>query len=101
MSVEWRRLWAQGEEVPKEDWLQLRRCANLERRNRLAFPGNVRVTHPARGEIVVPGASPFAAILCAAEAWGCDWMEIREARVEAEDTKKDLPGQGQAEEEHS
>lgn len=90
MSVEWRSLWVQKEEPSPQDKLRQERCVNLARRNRLAFPGKVRVIHPARGEIVVPGASRFAAILCAAEAWGCDWLEIMDATVTAQNIKVKL-----------
>lgn len=96
MSAEWRRLWAQGEEPTTEDRLRENRCAGLARRNRMSFPSRVRVIHPTWGEIVVPGASLFAAILCAAELWGCDWLEIMDARVEAEDIKKTRPGRGRS-----
>ena len=97
MSAEWRRLWSQDEEPSPEERLRQDRCAGLERQSRWAFPGNVRVSHPAFGEIVVPGASPFGAIKCAAEMWGCDWMEIIDARVEADlGIKKTCPDRGRS-----
>ena len=40
-----------------------------------------RVIDQKRGEVIVPCASPFAAILCAAEVWKCDWTEIIHAEV--------------------
>lgn len=43
------------------------------------------VTHPERGAVIVPCRSNFAALLCAAEVWGCDWMEIRNATIRAKD----------------
>ena len=33
------------------------------------------------GTVVVPHGSNFAALLNAAEVWGCDWTEIRDAEV--------------------
>ena len=56
---------------------------NVERQNkrRRNFPSRARVTHPAHGEIIVPCASPLAAVMCAAEAWGCDWAEILDSEV--------------------
>ena len=41
----------------------------------------VRVVHPKFGEIVVPHRSNLAAIQCAAEVWGVDWTEIRDAEI--------------------
>ena len=40
-----------------------------------------KVVHPTRGTVVVPHGSNFAALLNAAEVWGCDWTEIRDAEV--------------------
>lgn len=40
-----------------------------------------RVFHPVYGEVTVPSRSKYAALLCAAEVWQCDWTEIREAEV--------------------
>lgn len=40
-----------------------------------------RVIHPGHGTVVVPCPSKFAAILNAAEVWGCDWTEITDAEV--------------------
>lgn len=51
------------------------------RRHRWSAPGAARVTHPAHGTVVVPHQSKYAAILCAAEAWGCHWMEVMDAEV--------------------
>jgi len=61
-----------------EEWAV---TADRTRRERWRFPAKARVIHPVRGEMIVPAASPFAAILCAAEAWGCPFFEIRDARV--------------------
>lgn len=56
---------------------------NVERQNRRrrTFPARARVTHPVHGEIIVPCASPLAAVMCAAEAWGCDWAEVLDSEV--------------------
>ena len=35
------------------------------------------VRHPDFGSVYVPARSPYAAVLCAAEVWGVDWMRIR------------------------
>lgn len=43
--------------------------------------GPAVVSHPDYGEIVVPHTSNFCALLNAAELWGCDWMDIRDATV--------------------
>jgi hypothetical protein len=61
------------------------RAEKLARKHRWEFPGKVRVVHPKFGEVIVPGASPYAAILCAAEKWGCPWAEITDAKVWALD----------------
>ena len=50
---------------------------------RWSAKGTARVTHPARGTVVVPCSSKLAAIMNAAEVWRCDWMEIRGAEVRA------------------
>ena len=44
-----------------------------------------KVVHPARGTVVVPHRSNLAALMNAAEVWGCSWMEIRDAKVLAAD----------------
>jgi hypothetical protein len=51
------------------------------RRERWRAKGRSRVTHPAHGSVVVPHGSNFAALLNAADVWGCDWLEIRGAEV--------------------
>lgn len=68
--------------------------AAAERRARIhrwQAPGRARVVHPARGSVVVPHSSNLAAILNAAEAWGCDWTEIRDAKVWAAPGEKAVP----------
>lgn len=35
-----------------------------------------RVVHPRFGEVIVPHTSNYAAMLNAAEYWGCDWLEM-------------------------
>lgn len=52
-----------------------------DRKHRWAAPGAARVTDPKRGTVVVPCQSPFAAILCAAEVWGCNWVEVLGSEV--------------------
>lgn len=51
------------------------------RRDRWAAKGAAEVTHPVFGTVVVPCASPFSAIKCAAEVWGCSWKDITNAGV--------------------
>ena len=46
------------------------------RRERWAAPGKSKVTHQDHGSVVVPHRSNYAALLCAAEVWGCSWVEI-------------------------
>jgi hypothetical protein len=45
------------------------------------FPQLAKVIHPDYGEVYVPCASPYSAILCAADLWGCDWMNVLNAEV--------------------
>ena len=44
--------------------------AERRRHDRWAAKGRARVALPGRKAVVVPCASPFAAIQCAAELWG-------------------------------
>ena len=50
-------------------------------RYRWAAQCKARVEHPAYGAVVVPHRSNYAAILCAAEAWGCDLGELMDCAV--------------------
>lgn len=89
---DWGWRWARNLEINEEERNRKERAEKLARRNRWAFPGKVRVVHPKYGEVIVPGESPYAAILCAAEKWKCDSAEIMDARVMAvEETKKEQP----------
>ena len=56
-------------------------AAERARIHRWNVPGKSRVTHPAHGSVVVPHVSNLAAVMNAAEVWGCDWTEIRDAEV--------------------
>lgn len=51
------------------------------RETRWNAKGRSRVVHPKYGAVVVPHSSNFTALLNAAEYWGCDWTEIRDAEV--------------------
>lgn len=51
------------------------------RRERWQARGCARVVSRKYGTVVVPHGSNFAALLNAAEVWGCDWTEIRDAEV--------------------
>ena len=71
---------------------QIRRDALARARfHRWQAPGRARVEHPAHGSVVVPHASNLAAILNAAEVWGCDWTELRDAKVWAAPGEKAVP----------
>ena len=83
---DWGWRWARGLEMNDEEKRRAERAKKLARRHRWEFPGKVRVVHPKYGEVIVPGASPFAAIQCAAEKWKCDWAEITDAKVWALDS---------------
>ena len=51
------------------------------RRERWDSKSLARVTLPNLGSVVVPHRSNLAAVMNAAEVWGCDWMEITDATV--------------------
>lgn len=55
--------------------------AAAARRDRWTAKGISKVTHPRFGAIVVPHASRLSALKNAAELWGVDWLEIRDAEV--------------------
>lgn len=64
------------------------------RRERWQASGCARVVSRKYGTVVVPHGSNFAALLNAAEVWGCDWTEIRDAevwRAGAEDKPVPMP----------
>lgn len=52
-----------------------------EREQRWSAPARAKIEHPKYGVVVVPHYSNFAAVLNAAEYWGCDWLEIINVRV--------------------
>ena len=56
-----------------------------ERIHRWNVPGKSKVTHPEHGSVVVPHTSNLAAVMNAAEVWGCDWVKILDAEVWAVD----------------
>ena len=65
---------------------QTRRAAEERSRiHRWQVPGSSRVVHQAHGAVVVPHASNLAAVMNAAEMWGCDWVTILDAEVWAAD----------------
>ncbi len=57
------------------------RMAERARELRWTAAGRARVVHPKHGSVVVPHQSNFAAMMNAAEYWGCDWTEITGAEV--------------------
>lgn len=62
-------------------YMTTEKLAERNRRERWSAKGRSRVTHPSHGSVVVPHGSNFAALLNAADVWGCDWLEIRGAKV--------------------
>lgn len=65
------------------------RRRQLEFDNCWNVPTRARVVHPKYGEVIVPHASNYAAIRCAAWVWKCDIREIMDAQVWAlPDTKE-------------
>lgn len=69
-------------DIPERDRGRARTAAaERERLARWKARGAARVVHPVRGTVVVPHNSNYAAILCAAEVWRCDWTEILDAEV--------------------
>ena len=59
--------------------------AERTRLERWQTPGLAKVVHPTRGTVVAPHRSNLAALMNAAEVWGCSWIEIRDAKVLAAD----------------
>lgn len=55
--------------------------AERRRHDRWAAKGRARVALPGRKAVVVPCASPFAAIQCAAELWGVPWQKSSTGRA--------------------
>lgn len=51
------------------------------RKQRWEAGGVARVVHPRFGAVVVPHSSNLSALMNAAEVWGCDWMDISDAKV--------------------
>lgn len=64
------------------------------RRERWRAVGRARVVSKKYGAVVVPCRSKLTALMNAAEVWGCDWTEIRDAevwRAGAEDKPVSMP----------
>jgi hypothetical protein len=70
-----------GRRIAQDDENRHRIARQRSRRERWAAKGTARVEHPAHGSVVVPHRSNFSAVLNAAEVWGCDWIEIIDAKV--------------------
>lgn len=51
------------------------------REYRWKAPAEALVVHKKFGRVEVPCRSKLCAIQCAAELWGVDWTEIRDAEV--------------------
>ena len=67
--------------TPEEEQWRKSGAKAAARSLRWQAPTSARVVHPLFGDIVVPHRSNYAALLCAAEVWGVDWMSIRDAEV--------------------
>lgn len=59
--------------LPYEDTTEER-----SRKERWMAKGRARVSHPLYKPVIVPHASAYAAILNAAEYWGCSYMDIHD-----------------------
>lgn len=77
----YRERMGRGMNTPAPNWTTHASAVARSRNERWNAPGTARVVHPSRGTIVVPCGSTYAALLCAAEVWGCDWLDIRDAKV--------------------
>ena len=80
------------ERARRERWRDLHSFPT--RRSSDLAGGCARVVSRKYGTVVVPHGSNFAALLNAAEVWGCDWTEIRDAevwRAGAEDKPVPMP----------
>lgn len=82
-NAEWlRRMRERGRSGMTEEREAIhRRAIERERENRWNAKGRACVTHPKYGSVVVPHSSNLAALMNAAEYWGCDWSEITDASV--------------------
>ena len=85
-AKEWERaVWnaLEGVDLHKEEAARKYETSVTERarRERWQARGCARVVSRKYGTVVVPHGSNFAALLNAAEVWGCDWTEIRDAEV--------------------
>lgn len=68
-------------QADKAEWLRepykdMTLAARRARESRWKAKTCSRVVHPRFGEVIVPHTSNYAAMLNAAEYWGCDWLEI-------------------------
>ena len=68
-------------QADKAEWLResvydMTLYARRARESRWRAKTCSRVVHPRFGEVIVPHTSNYAAMLNAAEYWGCDWLEI-------------------------
>lgn len=61
---------------PEVVYMSTEALVERRRHDRWAAKGRARVALPGRKAVVVPCASPFAAIQCAAELWGVPWQEV-------------------------
>lgn len=69
----------------KDDWAitpeRLHAAYLRGKKERWAFPHKASVIHPKIGEVIVPCASQFAAVLCACELFHLKFMDIHDAEV--------------------
>ena len=57
------------------------KSARRAREERWRVRGRALVVHPKYVAVVVPHRSNYSALLNAAEYWGCEWTDIRDAEV--------------------
>ncbi len=77
-DAEWLRR-ERDEDVFDRDSYQ--KSVRRAREERWRVRGRARVVHPKYGAVVVPHRSNYSTLLNAAEYWGCEWTDIRDAEV--------------------
>lgn len=78
-DAEWLRRRSRTKMYSDRDSYQ--KSVRRAREERWRVRGRARVVHPKYGAVVVPHRSNYSALLNAAEYWGCEWTDIRDAEV--------------------
>lgn len=73
--------WLRRERDEDFDRDSYQKSVRRAREERWRVRGRARVVHPKYGAVVVPHRSNYSALLNAAEYWGCEWTDIRDAEV--------------------